>query len=95
TITAAGYDADTGVLTVTGSNFVAASGAANDVDLSTLTITGGNAASHTLTTATDVELDSATQFSVTLSGADRTAVDALLDQLGTSSSFGTTYNLAA
>ncbi|MBO8087685.1 MAG: DUF4347 domain-containing protein, partial [Marichromatium sp.] len=95
TISAAGYDADTGVLTVTGSNFVAASGAANDVDLSTLTITGGNAASHTLTTATDVELDSATQFSVTLSGADRTAVDALLDQLGTSSSFGTTYNLAA
>ncbi|WP_279432468.1 beta strand repeat-containing protein, partial [Marichromatium gracile] len=95
TITAAGYDADTGVLTVTGSNFVAASGAANDVDLSTLTITGGNAASHTLNTATDIELDSATQFSVTLSGADRTAVDALLDQLGTSSSFGTTYNLAA
>ncbi|AHF04284.1 Hemolysin-type calcium-binding protein [Marichromatium purpuratum 984] len=95
TITAASYDADTGVLTVTGSNFVAASGAANDVDLSTLTITGGNAASHTLTTATDVEIDSATQFSVTLSGTDRTAVAALLDQLGTSSSFGTTYNLAA
>ena len=95
TVTSATYDSDTGVLIVTGTNFVKESGAANDVDVSTLTLTGGTGnATYTLTSATDVEVTSATVFSVTLSGGDKTGVDALLDQLGTSSSGGSTYNLA-
>ena len=95
TITSATYDSDSGLLSVTGTNFVKKDGAENDVDVSTLTLTGGTGdATYTLTSATDVEIISGTAFSVTLSGSDKTGVDALLDQIGTSSSGGSTYNLA-
>ncbi|MBF0265843.1 MAG: DUF4214 domain-containing protein, partial [Gammaproteobacteria bacterium] len=96
TITSAAYDSDTGVVSVTGTNFFKKVGVTNDIDLSTLTFTGGTGnATYTLTTAADVEITSATSFSFTLSGADKTSVDALLDQIGTSSSGGSTYNLAS
>ncbi len=96
TITSATYDSDSGILSVTGTNLFKKVGASNDVDISKLTFTGGTAnATYTLTSASDVEITSATSFSVTLSGADKTSVDALLDQLGTTSSGGSTYNLAA
>ncbi|MBK1719781.1 DUF4347 domain-containing protein [Thiocystis violacea] len=95
TIASATYNRETGALVVTGTGLFKKLGAANDIDLSTLTFTGGSSSSFTLTTATDIEIDSATQFSATLSGTDKTGVDALLDQLGTQSSGGTTYNLAA
>ena len=95
-ITSATYDSDTGILVVTGSNLFKKVGANNDIDISTLTLTGGTAsATYTITSSSDVEVTSATAFSVTLSGADKTAVDALLDQTGTTSSGGSTYNLAA
>ncbi|MBP6366172.1 MAG: DUF4214 domain-containing protein [Nitrosomonas sp.] len=96
TITSATYDSDTGVLVVTGTHLFNKIGANNDIDISTLTFTGGVAnATYTLTSASDVEITSATSFSITLSGADKTSVDALLDQTGTASSGGSTYNLAA
>ncbi|GGF55132.1 hypothetical protein GCM10011332_05660 [Terasakiella brassicae] len=96
TITAATYDSDTGVLTVTGTNFVSKTGANNDIDISTLTFTGGTGnATYDLSSASDVEITSATSFTVTLTGVDKTNVDALLDQTGTSSSAGSTYNIAA
>ncbi|GHD79421.1 DUF4347 domain-containing protein [Vogesella fluminis] len=95
-ITDASYDADTGILSVTSSNLFRKTGAGNDVDISTLTLTGGTAnATYTLTSASDVEITSATSFSITLSGADKAAVDTLLDQLGTQSTGGSIYNLAA
>jgi len=94
-ITSMTYDSDTGVVVVTGTNLFKKVGANNDVDLSKLTFTGGTAnATYTLTTATDVEITSATSFTFTLSGADKTSVDALLDQIGTTSSGGSTYNIA-
>ncbi|WP_417790782.1 DUF4347 domain-containing protein, partial [Terasakiella pusilla] len=93
-VTSATYDSDSGVLTVTGTNFVTKSGAANDVDISTITLTGGTAnATYTLTSASDIEITNTTTFSVTLTGADKTSVDALLDQIGTTSSGGSTYNI--
>ncbi len=95
-ITSAIYDSDSGILVVTGTNLFNKVGANNDIDISTLTLTGGTAsATYTITSASDVEITSATSFSVTLSGADKTSVDALLDQIGTTSSGGSTYNLAA
>ncbi|WP_040845975.1 FG-GAP-like repeat-containing protein, partial [Thiorhodococcus drewsii] len=96
TITSATYDVSTGVLEVTGTNFVHQDGATNDIDLSTLTFTGagGSSAAFTLTTASDVEITDATTFSATLSGADKTDVDALLNANGTQSSDSITYNLA-
>jgi uncharacterized protein DUF4347/uncharacterized protein DUF4214/hemolysin type calcium-binding protein len=96
TVTSATYDSDTGVLVVTGTNLFKKTGATNDIDISTLTLTGGTAnATYTITSVSDVEITSATSFSVTLAGADKTNVDALLDQIGTTSSGGSTYNLAA
>lgn len=93
TVTSATYDSDSGLLTVTGTNFTKASGASNDIDISTITLTG-EGGSYTLASASDVEITDGTTFSVTLSGSDKTNVDALLDQIGTSSSGGTTYNIA-
>jgi len=94
TITSATYDADAGILVVTGTGFVDTSGPANDVDVSKLTIFGGRDGSRTLTSS-DVDIDSATQFTVTLNAADKTAIEALLDANGTESSDGTDYRLDA
>ncbi|SDU16410.1 DUF4214 domain-containing protein [Nitrosomonas ureae] len=96
TITSATYDSDSGILVVTGTHLFNKTGASNDVVISTLTLTGGIAdATYTITSSSDVEITSATSFSVTLSGTDKTNVDALLDQTGTTSSGGSTYNLSA
>ena len=88
------YNAETGVITVTGSNFVKQPGAANDIDVSKFTFTGqgGNV---TLSTTSDVEISSASTFTITLSSADKALVNAALDMNGTASSGGTTYNLSA
>ncbi len=94
-ITSATYDASTGNLVVTGTNFVAKSGAANDVDVSTFTLTGEGNASYTLTSTTDIEITSSTAFTVTLSGSDKTHVDGLLNKNGSSADDSTSYNLAA
>jgi hypothetical protein len=96
TVTSAAYDYATNTLVVTGTGFVRSSGAANDVNLTKLTLTGQGGATYTLTAAsTDVEVDSGTQFTVTLAGADITNVEALLNANGTSSAGGTTYNINA
>ena len=95
TITSATYDATTHILTVTGTNLVKTVGATNDVTVSTLTITGEGGATRALTTTGNVEVTSATSFAVTLAGTDITAVEALFNKNGITSTNGTTYNLAA
>ncbi|MDP4079008.1 hypothetical protein, partial [Acidovorax sp. A1169] len=95
TITSATYDATTHVLTVTGTGLVKTLGATNDVTVSTLAITGEGGVARTLSTTGNVEVLSATSFAVTLAGADQAAVEALFNKNGTTSSGGTTYNLAA
>ncbi|SEN22018.1 DUF4347 domain-containing protein [Nitrosomonas marina] len=96
TITSAVYDSDTGIIIITGTNLYKKTGGANDIDISTLTFTGGvGNATYTLTSSSDTETTSATTFSITLSGADKTSVDTLLDQVGTTSYGGSTYNLTA
>lgn len=93
-ITSAAYLAASGQLVVTGANLVLKLGSANDITVSKLTITGEGGATYTLTTA-NVEVTSATGFTVNLSQADRNALDLILNKNGTSSTSGTTYNLAA
>ncbi len=95
TITSATYDSSTHVLTVTGTGLVKTIGATNDITVNKLTFTGEGGSTYTLSTSANVELTSGTSFSVTLSGADITGVEALLNKNGTSSTSGTTYNLAA
>lgn len=94
-ITSATYDASTGVMVVTGANFVNKSGAANDVDISKLTLTGQDGQTYSITSATDVEITSTTVFSVTLSATDKLGANAILNKNGTTADSGTTYNLAA
>ncbi|RQP23189.1 DUF4347 domain-containing protein [Piscinibacter terrae] len=94
TITSATYNESTHVLTVTGTNLVATVGATNDISVSKLTFTGEGGSTYTLTSS-DVEVTSATSFSVTLNATDRAAVETILNKNGTSSTSGTTYNLSA
>ena len=93
TISSVTYDSTSGVLTVTGTNMVHQAGSANDIDLTKLTITGQGSGTASLTGT--VEITSATSFTVTLSGATKTNVDALLNKSGTSSTGGTTYKFTA
>ncbi len=94
TITSATYDASTGNLVVTGTDF-SANGGGSDVDASTFTITGEGGNSYTLTDTADVEITSATAFTLSLSATDKLNVNGLLNANGTSSDGSTTYNLAA
>ena len=93
-IASATYDASTGVLSVTGSLMEAKTGAANDIAVNKLTLTGEGGTTYTLTSS-DVEITSATTFSVTLNATDQAAVHPILNKNGTASTGGTTFNLAA
>jgi uncharacterized delta-60 repeat protein len=95
TITSATYDASTGVLVVTGTGFLSRSGAMNDIVANRFTVTGEGGATYTLTDSMNVEITSGTAFTLTLSATDRTAVNQIINKNGTSSTGGTTYNLAA
>ncbi len=95
TIVSATYDSDTGIMVVTGTNLFKKFGAANDIDMQKFTVTGEGSDYTILAAITDVEITSKTEFSVTLTGADKTQVDSRLDLIGTQSSGGTTYNIAA
>lgn len=93
-ITSATYDASAGVLSVTGANFSAAGGAANDVVANKFTLAAEGGSTYTLTDTSNVEISSATSFTLTLSTTDRAAVNLILNKNGASSTGGTTYNLA-
>lgn len=95
TVTSATYDASTGVLAVTGTHLVAASGATNDITANKLTVTGLGGATYTLTDTSNVELSSATAFTITLSATDKAAINLIINKNGTSATDAGTYNLAA
>src|SRR3990167_7418325 len=90
-ITSATYNAATGVLVVTGANMTTG----DTIDASTLTLTGEGGATYTLTDSSDVTASSATSFSITLSATDKAALNQIVNKNGTSSTGGTTFNLAA
>jgi hypothetical protein len=95
-ITSATYDADTGVLVVTGTGFLKRSGPANDIDVTKLSLKGENNTAYSLTSTTSsVEITSGTSFTVTLCDADKAAVNQKLNKNGTSSADAKTYSLAA
>jgi gliding motility-associated-like protein len=94
-ITSATYNASTGVLAVTGTDFQAKTGVTNDIVLTNLTLTGEGGSTYTLTNATGIEITNATSFSTTLNATDKAAVNLILNKAGTSSTGATTYNLGA
>jgi hypothetical protein len=92
-ITSATYAADTKILTVTGTNILELSGVANDIVANKFTITAEGGVTRTLTAA-NVDRTSATAFSVTLGTNDQTALNTIINKNSTTSTGGTTYNLA-
>ena len=94
-ITSATYDAATGALVVTGTGFLKLSGATNDIVANKFTLTGQGGSTYTLTDTANVEITSGTSFTLTLSSTDRAGIGQRANQNGTSSTGGTTYNLAA
>jgi large repetitive protein len=93
-ISRARYDLTTGSLIVTGTGFLLKAGANNDIDVSKLTIAGQGGATYTLTSA-NVDITSATSFSITLNAADKAVISKIVDKKGNQSSGATIYNLAA
>jgi hypothetical protein len=89
-ITSAAYNANTGVLNLTAVGIRAG----DAIDPSKLTITGANGATYTLTSAL-ATASSTTAASITLNAADKLAINGLLNNNGTSSVDGTSFNIAA
>ncbi|HSN01373.1 MAG TPA: hypothetical protein VLS52_10235 [Rudaea sp.] len=94
-IISATYNASTGGLVVTGTGLLLAAGAGNDIVASKFTLAGEGGATYSLTTTANVDITSGTSFTLTLSATDKAAVATILNKNGTSSTGGTTYNLAA
>ncbi|MFZ6723806.1 DUF4214 domain-containing protein, partial [Undibacterium sp. Ji49W] len=95
TITSSTYDANTGVLTVTGTGLTGLTGATNDIVANKFSLQGEGGTSYTLTTTSNVEITSATSFTLTLSAADRLGANLIMNKNGTSSTSVNTYNLIA
>ena len=95
TITSSTYNFSTGVLVVTGNGYLSRQGATNDVVANKFTFTGQAGATYTLTDTASVDVSSSTSFTMTLSATDKTGVNSLLNNNGTSAQDSTTYNLAA
>jgi hypothetical protein len=89
TISSASYNAGNGVLNVTGTGLQVG----DTINPGKLTVTG-EGGSYTLTTST-ATVTSATAFSVTLSAADKIAINGLLDKAGTTAVGGATFGLTA
>ncbi|MDD3814881.1 MAG: DUF4347 domain-containing protein, partial [Desulfocapsaceae bacterium] len=90
TVTSATYDASTNVLTVTGTGMITG----DTIAVNKLTLTGEGGSTYTLTTS-NVTASSSTAFSVTLNPSDQAGVNLIFNKNGTSSTGGTTFNLAA
>ena len=80
---------------MTGTGFLVRSGATNDIVANKFTLTGEGGATYTLTDTGNGEITSGTAFTLTLSATDKAGVNLLVNKNGTSSTGGTTYNVAA
>jgi hypothetical protein len=79
TISSISYDANTGVLSVVGTNFVKKSGADNDIDVSALSFKGSGGTTQALSNTTDIDISSSTNFSITLDSSDKALIETLLN----------------
>jgi len=93
-ISKATYNANTGSLVVTGTNFVGKVGAANDITVGNLTLKGEGGNTYTLTSS-NVEVDSATKFTVALNAVDERFINGLMNKVGTQAVDSTAYNISA
>ncbi|SFP27387.1 protein of unknown function [Variovorax sp. OK605] len=94
-IASATYDAVTGTVVVTGTGFAHLSGAGNDIVANKFTFTGEGSATYTLSDTANVEITSATSFTLVLSANDRAMLNQIANKNGTDSTDTTAYNLSA
>jgi VCBS repeat-containing protein len=92
TVTSATYNVATGVLVVTGADFLTLVGANNDIVANRIRLQGQGATGYTLTDTSNVDITSNTSFTVTMSATDRAALALRMNKDGTSSVDGTVYN---
>lgn len=104
-ISAAQYDAATGTLIVTGSNFSALSGAANDIDVTKFSFVGeassgfspvggfNYASPYALASTANVEITSDTQFTIQVNSVEQANVSGLMTANGNNAANSTAYNL--
>ncbi|MBI3446409.1 MAG: DUF4347 domain-containing protein, partial [Magnetospirillum sp.] len=92
-ITGVAYDANTGLLSITGTNLTLNP---TDFTLSKLTITGEGSGSYTLNNADSINSTSTTQLVIQIDPANQPTLDAILDKQGTTAAINTThtFNLA-
>jgi hypothetical protein len=88
------YDASTGILLVTGTDFLPLSGVANDIDVTKFSVKGQAGGVFTLTSP-NVEITNSTSFTILLNAYDKAAVKLLLNKNGPAANDATIYNLAA
>jgi len=95
TISNVAYNASSGVFTITGAN-LDNHGSSNGIALADFKLTGGAGGSYSFSASNDsVSNLSASGFTVTLSSADKTAVNAFVNANGTAPLSGSAYNLTA
>lgn len=104
-ISAAQYDAATGTLVVSGSNFSALSGAANDIDVTKFSFVGeansgispiggfNYASPYALASTANVEITSDSQFTIQVNSVEQANVSGLMTANGNSAANSTVYNL--
>jgi len=95
TISQASYDASTAKLIVTGTSYLTAAGSANDITANAFVFTGQGGATYALTDTANVDVVSATSFTLLLSATDKAAVNQIINKTGTLAIDGTAFNLAA
>ncbi len=93
TVTSATYNVATGVLIVTGNNFLTLTGGANDITANRIRLLGQGAFNYTLTDTPNVDVTSNTSFTLTVSATDKAALALRMNKDGTNSTDTTTYNL--
>ena len=94
TISSVSYNAGKGIFTFKGNNFDN-HGSANGIALNHFTLKGGVSGNYKFSANDNVSNLSSTSFTVTLSGADKTAVNAFVNANGVSPISGAAYNLTA
>jgi len=95
TISSVAYNAASGLFTVTGAN-LDNHGSSNGIALNDFTLTGGANGSYSFSAANDTVSNlSSSGFTVSLSNADKTAVNSIVNANGAAPLSGAAYNLAA
>jgi len=92
-VTSVTYIANTGELTFNGTGFASYLTSISDINSSAISVFGGNSSSYTLLVNYDIKIINPNEVKITLSGSDKTNVNALYNRNGTKSFSEINYSL--